>query len=121
MQLIDASRLVLAGATLAILAAYSVPPFVPDTTKKVALLAYGVTLAVGVVVRAGWLDSGAIGIAGLAPLRGTGGVGVAVVEATDSPGDTDPVELVLFATTFAWLLLLVATEATKNPTPKPPH
>ena len=111
MQLIDSSRLVLAGATIALLAAYAVPAFVPEATKKIALLAYAVTLAVGVVVRAGWLDSGAIGIAGLAPLRGAGGVGVAVVEATDGPGDAEPAELALFATTFAWLLLLVATEA----------
>lgn len=111
MQLIDASRLVLAGATLALLAAYAVPPFVPETTKKIALLAYAVTLAVGVVVRAKWLDSGALGIAGLTPLRGVGGVGVVVVEPTDSESDAEPAELALFATTFAWLLLLVATEA----------
>ena len=38
-------------------------------------------------------------------------MGVVVVEPTDSESDAEPVELVLFATTFAWLLLLVATEA----------
>ena len=90
MQLLDASRLVLACATLALLAALALPRFVPARTTQLSLLAYAGMLILMVARRAGWLGS-------------------ATLDAFDF--DEESAEVALFASTFAWMLLLVALEA----------
>ena len=90
MQLLDASRLVLASATLALLAALALPRFVPAPTIKLSVLAYAVMLVLIVARRAGWLGS-------------------ATLETLEFEEETT--EVALFACTFAWTLLLVVVEA----------
>jgi hypothetical protein len=117
MILLDISRLVLTGSTLALLAAVALPRLVPTAMKKLALLSYAVVLVVCVVARLGWLDSASVGIMG--SVDGEFSTRVQVTSPlsrfradTDdnTDGETDPAELVLFATTFAWLLLLLASQ-----------
>lgn len=90
MQLLDTSRLVLAGATIALQAALALPRFMPNRTLLLCLLAYTTVLAVLVARRAGWLDSAVFGVQGL---------------------DEEPAEVALFAGTFAWTLLLLVLHA----------
>jgi hypothetical protein len=90
MQLLDASRLVLASATLALLASLALPRFAPVPTSRLSLLAYAAMLVLIVARRTGWLGS-------------------TTLDAIDF--DEEPAEVALFACTFAWTLLLIATKA----------
>jgi hypothetical protein len=117
MILLDISRLVLAGSTLALLAAVALPRLVPVAIKKLSLLSYASVLVVCVVARLGWLDSVSIGIMGSVDRKLSNGVQVSSPLSRfkadtddDIDVDADPVEFVLFATTFAWLLLLLASQ-----------
>ena len=86
MQLLDTSRLVLAGATFALQAALALPRFMHKHTLTLCLLTYGTVLGILMARRAGWLDSALFGVHGL---------------------DEEPAEVALFAGTFAWSLLLL--------------
>ena len=96
MQLLDASRLALAGATIALQASAALPRVVPARTTTLSLLAYAAVLAVLAASRAGWLDSAALGVRG---------------------PDEEPAEVALFACTFAWTLLLLVLHAVPSGSP----